>query len=157
MTILWNRQELLSWREDLRNRGHILVFTNGCFDLIHIGHVRQIREAARLGDRLLVALNSDESVTRLKGSTRPLVPLEQRAEVMDAFRWVDCVTAFSEDTPKELISMVVPDILVKGGDYTPDEVVGKDVVEANGGRVVIFPTVRDSSTTALIERIKRHG
>jgi D-beta-D-heptose 7-phosphate kinase/D-beta-D-heptose 1-phosphate adenosyltransferase len=157
MTNLWDRKALLSWREELRKTGLSLVFTNGCFDLLHVGHVKQIREAAQFGDRLVVALNSDESVTRLKGETRPLVPLEQRAEVMDAIRWVDYVTAFSEDTPYALISMLVPDVIVKGGDYTPDEVVGKDVVEANGGRVVIFPTVPGSSTTALIERIKRHG
>lgn len=154
MMMLWNREELLAWRDELRRRDETLVFTNGCFDILHVGHIRQLEQAAALGDRLIVGLNSDDSVRRLKGPSRPFVSLEDRAELLAALRVVDSVAAFDEDTPFELISFVKPDVLVKGGDYKPDEVVGKDVVESLGGRVVIIPFIPGRSTSGLIERIR---
>jgi D-beta-D-heptose 7-phosphate kinase/D-beta-D-heptose 1-phosphate adenosyltransferase len=154
MTMLWNRAELVSWRKTLQKEGLRLVFTNGCFDLLHVGHVRLLERAASLGDRLLVALNSDESVRRLKGTERPFTLLEERAEIVTALRSVDRITAFGEDTPYELIKLVRPDVLVKGGDWLPDEVVGKDIVEADGGVVEIIPLVPGRSTSELIRKIR---
>ncbi len=156
-TVLWDRAHLAAWREEVRRKGKVLVFTNGCFDLVHVGHVRLLEAAAREGDVLLVALNSDASVRRLKGPSRPIVPLEERAEVIGAIRWVDRVAAFEEDTPYELIRLVQPDILVKGGDWAPEHVVGKDVVDARGGRVVIVPLVEGRSTTSLLRRFGFRG
>lgn len=153
-TELFDRQALLAWRQELRARGMKLVFTNGCFDLLHVGHVRLLREARALGDGLVVALNSDESVRRLKGPGRPLVPLEERAEVIAAIRWVDRVTAFAEDTPLALISLLEPDVLVKGSDWAPSSIVGREVVEGRGGKVVVVPVVPGRSTTLLLERIR---
>ncbi|MCU0612789.1 MAG: D-glycero-beta-D-manno-heptose 1-phosphate adenylyltransferase [Candidatus Eisenbacteria bacterium] len=154
---LWDRPALLAWREGLRVQGHALVFTNGCFDILHVGHVRLLATAASLGSRLLVAVNSDESVRRLKGSGRPVVPLAERAETLAALRCVDRVAAFDEDTPLELISLLNPDVLVKGGDWSPDRVVGRDVVEARGGRVVIIPLVAGRSSTRLVEILRALG
>jgi D-beta-D-heptose 7-phosphate kinase/D-beta-D-heptose 1-phosphate adenosyltransferase len=154
MTTLWDSADLLSWRKALKRKGLRLVFTNGCFDLLHVGHVRLLEEAASLGDRLLVAVNSDESVRRLKGPERPFTVLEERAEVLAALRSVSRVIAFSEDTPYELIDLVRPDVLAKGGDWSPDDVVGKDIVEANGGSVSIIPFVEGRSSSDLIERIR---
>ena len=131
-------------------RGERVVFTNGCFDLLHVGHVRLLNASRRLGDLLIVGLNTDRSVSELKGPERPIVSESARAEVLGALRAVDYVTLFDEPTPLELIRAVVPDVLVKGGDYTPDTVVGRDVVEAHGGRVEIIPLVGGFSTTGLI-------
>ena len=131
-----------------RLAGQTVVFTNGCFDLLHPGHVRLLREAADLGDFLVVGLNSDASVRRLKGPSRPINPAEARAEVLSALEAVDAVTIFDEDTPLELITAIRPDVLVKGGDYRPDEVVGRPEVEAAGGRLVLIPLVEGHSTTA---------
>ena len=156
MTTLWDRTNLLSWRESLKRKGLRLVFTNGCFDVLHVGHVRLLEEAASLGDCLLVALNSDESLRRLKGTDRPFTVLGERAEILAALRAVDRVVAFSEDTPYELIKLVRPDVLVKGGDWSPNDVVGKDIVEANGGFVSIVPFVVGRSSSQLIERIRSH-
>ena len=133
-----------------RARGERVVFTNGCFDLLHVGHVRLLNASRRLGDILIVGLNTDRSVRELKGPERPIVSESARAEVLGALRAVDYVTLFDEPTPLELIRAVVPDVLVKGGDYTPDTVVGRDVVEAHGGRVEIIPLVGGFSTTGLI-------
>lgn len=154
---LWDRADLLAWRERMRAHGKKLVFTNGCFDILHLGHIRLLHQAASLGDALLVALNSDDSVMRLKGPSRPVVPLAERAETVAALRCVGRVTAFAEDTPLELITVVKPDILVKGGDWAPDRVVGREVVEAGGGRVVIIPLVEGRSTSALLEKIRALG
>jgi rfaE bifunctional protein nucleotidyltransferase chain/domain len=154
MTTLWDRKSLLSWRKTLKRKGLRLVFTNGCFDVLHVGHVRLLEEAASLGDCLLVALNSDESVRRLKGPDRPFTVLEERAEIIAALRSVQRVTAFNEDTPYALIELIRPDVLVKGGDWSPDDVVGKDIVEASGGSVSIVPLVVGRSTSQLIERIR---
>jgi len=138
----------------LQGAGTRVVFTNGCFDILHVGHVRYLREARARGDLLVIGMNSDRSVRRLKGAGRPLVRERERAEVLAALEMVDYVTIFDEDTPAELIAELRPDILVKGGDYRTEEVVGREIVEASGGRVVIVPLVRGQSTTGLIRRIR---
>jgi D-beta-D-heptose 7-phosphate kinase/D-beta-D-heptose 1-phosphate adenosyltransferase len=132
--------------------GQTIGFTNGCFDLLHPGHVRLLREAAGHCDFLAVGLNSDASVQRLKGPSRPINPAEARAEVLSALEAVDAVTIFDEDTPLELISAIRPDVLIKGGDYRPDQVVGRDEVEATGGRLVIVPLFEGHSTTGMVDR-----
>jgi len=137
----------------LRRQGKRIVFTNGCFDLIHPGHVRYLRAAKRLGDVLVVGLNSDASVRRLKGPTRPLVRQRDRAEVMAALEMVDFVTVFNDDTPYKLIARLQPEVLVKGGDWTPDRIVGADVVRARGGAVRSLRFAAGYSTTALVEKI----
>jgi len=132
-----------------------LVFTNGCFDLLHVGHVRSLAEARAAGDLLVVGVNDDASVRRLKGAGRPLVPGDARAEVLAALVMVDWVCLFPDDTPARLIALLQPDVLVKGGDWAAADVVGREVVEARGGRVLIVPTAEDFSTTSLVERIRR--
>jgi rfaE bifunctional protein nucleotidyltransferase chain/domain len=141
----------------LRRQGKRIVFTNGCFDLIHPGHVRYLRAAKRLGDVLVVGLNSDRSVRRLKGTGRPLVPQGTRAEVVAALDMVDYVTLFSHDTPYELIARVRPDVLVKGGDWKPRDIVGADLVQARGGTVRALRFAPGFSTTALVQRIQKAG
>lgn len=136
--------------------GHEVVFTNGCFDLLHPGHIRYLAHARDLGNFLVIGLNSDASVRRLKGPERPIQPERVRAEMLAALHMVDAVVLFNEDTPLELISALKPDILVKGGDYTPETVVGADVVTEYGGRVEIIPFENGYSTTDLIAKI-RHG
>lgn len=131
-----------------------LCFTNGCFDLIHPGHVQYLEDARALGDFLVVGLNSDASVARLKGPSRPLQDEAARARVLLGLRSVDAVVRFEEDTPFELITALQPDILTKGGDYTPETVVGRDVVEARGGRLVLIPFLPGHSTSTIVERIK---
>ena len=143
--------------QSIRRDGKRVVFTNGCFDLIHPGHVRYLRAAKRLGDVLVVALNSDSSVRRLKGPGRPLVPQRDRCEVMAALEMVDYVTLFSEDTPYQLIKVVEPDVLVKGGDWKPDQIVGADIVRARGGTVRSLPFARRYSTTKLVRKAERQG
>jgi D-beta-D-heptose 7-phosphate kinase/D-beta-D-heptose 1-phosphate adenosyltransferase len=135
-----------------RDAGQKIVFTNGCFDLLHVGHARLLRQSAELGDVLVVGLNSDASVQRLKGPTRPLNDEAARAELLAALESVDVVTIFEEDTPLRLIEAIRPDILVKGGDYQPDEVVGKAEVESWGGRLVLIPLVEGHSTTNLVRK-----
>lgn len=138
-----------------RPREHRVVFTNGCFDLLHPGHVRYLAEARALGDALVVGVNTDASVRRLaKGADRPLVPQADRALVLAALESVDAVCLFDEDTPAELVRLLEPDVLVKGGDYRLEEVAGRDTVEAGGGRVVLIPFVDGYSTTALVGRIR---
>ena len=140
--------------EGARARGERIVFTNGCFDLLHAGHVAYLQQAREMGDRLIVAVNDDDSVARLKGPQRPVTPLQQRMEVLAALAAVDYVVPFGEDTPERLIRDIVPDVLVKGGDYDPDSIVGADVVRGNGGEVVVLDFVDGVSTTALVERIR---
>ncbi len=130
-----------------------IVFTNGCFDLIHPGHIRYLRAAKRLGDVLVVGVNSDASVRRLKGPTRPLVPARERCEVLAALEMVDYVTVFVEATPYKLIAQIRPDVLVKGGDWKPDQIVGADVVRARGGTVRSLRFAPGYSTTRLVEKI----
>lgn len=134
-----------------------IVFTNGCFDLLHPGHIDYLDRAAALGDKLIVGLNDDDSIRRLKGETRPINPLADRADMLAALRAVDLVVPFSEDTPIKLITSLMPDILVKGGDYRPDDIVGAAEVRAAGGEVVVMPFIEGHSTTALIHRIQQLG
>jgi len=137
-----------------RRAGHRIVFTNGCFDLLHPGHVRYLQAAKRLGDKLIVGINSDGSVRRLgKGARRPLVPQAARAEVIAALEMVDAVAIFDQPTPLDLIRVVQPDVLVKGGDWSPERIVGADVVRARGGTVRSLPFVPGYSTTTLVKRI----
>jgi rfaE bifunctional protein nucleotidyltransferase chain/domain len=137
-----------------KRRGRRVVFTNGCFDLLHVGHVRYLERAKRLGDLLIVAVNSDRSVRRIKGPHRPVVPQAQRAEVVAALGCVDYVVLFPTATPRPLIARVRPDILVKGADWSVERIVGKAEVEASGGTVKTIPLTRGSSTTRLIQRIR---
>ena len=137
-----------------RSAGRRIVFTNGVFDLLHPGHVRYLQEARALGDLLIVGLNADESVRRSKGPGRPITPQEERAEVLAALASVDAVVMFPEDTPADLIRRLQPDILVKGADWPADQIVGRDTVEARGGRVVLVPVEQGYSTTSIVERIK---
>jgi D-beta-D-heptose 7-phosphate kinase/D-beta-D-heptose 1-phosphate adenosyltransferase len=143
-------QELVS---DAKAKGKTVVFTNGCFDLLHVGHVKYLQQARHCGDLLVLGLNSDASVKRLKGEKRPLINEHERAHVLAALSCIDFVTIFDDDTPHALIQALQPDILVKGGDYLPEEVVGKDIVESYGGRVEIIPFVDGKSTTRLINQI----
>ncbi len=139
----------------LQARGLEVVFTNGCFDLLHAGHAALLERARGLGDFLVVGVNSDRSVRLLKGRGRPIVPLRERQEILSALRAVDCVVAFGERTPARLIALLRPDILVKGADYRRREIVGRGTVEARGGRVVTLPLRRGRSTSGLIRRALR--
>ena len=135
-----------------QQQGLEVVFTNGCFDLLHVGHVRYLNHSASLGDKLIVALNSDDSVKRLKGANRPINTLNDRMEIMAALECVDAVTNFGEDTPLEIIQHILPDIITKGGDYTAEQVVGGSEVIDAGGKVVIIDFEKGYSTTATIEK-----
>jgi D-beta-D-heptose 7-phosphate kinase/D-beta-D-heptose 1-phosphate adenosyltransferase len=137
-----------------QRKGKKIVFTNGCFDILHRGHVTYLNQARDLGDLLIVGINSDESVKRLKGPERPVNMLEDRAYVLSALKSVDYVIPFEEDTPLNLINLIMPDILVKGGDYTIDRIIGAQEVLANGGKVEIIPFVPGKSTSAIIDTIK---
>lgn len=148
-----DRKSLKSERDRLRREGRRVVFTNGCFDLLHPGHVRYLAQARALGDALIVALNSDRSVRVLKGEARPILNEGERAEVIAALEVVDLVTIFDEETPRELIADLLPDVLVKGGDWAVDQIVGREEVEAAGGKVISLPYVEGSSTSDIIERI----
>jgi len=138
----------------LQRAGKKVVFTNGCFDLLHIGHVRYLQEAQALGDALVVGVNSDASVRRLKGPGRPLTPARERAEILAALACVDFVTVFGAATPLQLIRALGPDVLVKGGDWPVDTIVGREVVEGRGGKVLAIPFVKNKSTTAVIRKIR---
>ncbi len=138
-----------------RPRDRTLVFTNGCFDLLHRGHVEYLHRARSLGDLLVVGLNTDDSVRRLKGGGRPVTPQDDRAHVLAALASVDAVVLFDEDTPRALIARLLPDVLVKGGDYEPSEVVGREEVVVAGGRVEIIPFVEGYSTSRILERARR--
>ena len=137
-----------------KRQGRRVVFTNGCFDLLHPGHTRYLTEARALGDVLVVAINSDRSVRSLKGPNRPVVTEVERAEVLAALRFVDLVTIFDDLDPREVITRLLPDILVKGGDWGPNAIIGREEVEAAGGRVVSVPVVEGYSTSAIIKRIE---
>ncbi len=136
-----------------RAAGAVVVFTNGCFDLLHPGHVTYLEAARGLGDLLVVGLNADESVRRLKGATRPILPEGDRATILAGLRSVDYVVIFGEDTPLTVIEALVPDVLVKGGDWAVETIVGREVVEAAGGRVLPLGFVPDQSTTGIVERV----
>lgn len=154
-------QKIYSW-EDIRRRvlqwkflGKKIVFTNGCFDILHKGHIYSLSQAAREGDFLVVGLNSDASTKRLKGPLRPINDQQARAELLAALFMVDAVVIFDQDTPKELIELIRPDVLVKGGDYMVDQIVGAGEVIAHGGRVVINPIIKGYSTTELVGKIEK--
>jgi D-beta-D-heptose 7-phosphate kinase / D-beta-D-heptose 1-phosphate adenosyltransferase len=159
LSLVLSRSECVARCGELRAEGKRIVFTNGCFDILHRGHVSYLEAAAALGDALVVGINSDESVRRLKGSERPIVHEEDRAALVAALRAVALVTIFPEDTPYELIRSITPDVLVKGGDYDPDAtegpryIVGSDVVRSRGGEVRIINLVEGRSTTGIIERV----
>ena len=140
-----------------RPRPRRLVFTNGCFDILHRGHVEYLYSARALGDALVVAVNGDESVRRLKGLGRPVVPLEDRLYVLAGLECVDAVTSFDDDTPRDLIAALVPDVLAKGGDYRPEEIVGAEEVRAGGGEVIALPFVQGRSTTRIIRTMTRRS
>ena len=146
---------MLAEREHLRAAGARLVFTNGVFDLLHVGHVRYLQCARALGDALVVAINSDRTVHELKGPDRPVFDEAERAEILAALRDVDYVVIFDDVSPRNLIKSLLPDVLVKGGDYQLDEIHGREEVEAAGGRVISLPFVPGASTTSLIERMKQ--
>lgn len=147
------RGDLCGVVQDLKARGKRIVFTNGCFDLLHVGHIRYLEKAKSLGDILVVGINSDRSVRSIKGPLRPILPQEERAEVLSGLWCVDYITLFDEPTPLELITSLRPHILVKGGDWTKETTVGKEVVEASGGEVILLPFVEGSSSTNIIETI----
>jgi len=148
-------EALMNEREHLHRAGKKLVFTNGVFDILHVGHVRYLAQAKELGDALVVAINSDASVRELKGEGRPLVSQNDRAEVLSALSSVDYVTVFDDNSPRSLIAKLLPDVLVKGGDYALDQIHGREEVEAAGGRVVSLQFVEGSSTSQIIERMKK--
>ncbi len=154
-----SREECIERCRELRRSGKRIVFTNGCFDILHRGHVTYLEEAASLGDALVVGVNSDESIRRLKGPLRPVVPEEDRALLLASLRAVALVSIFPEDTPLELIQSIHPDVLVKGGDYDPSAtdgggyIVGSDVVRSSGGEVRVISLVPGRSTTGIIERV----
>ncbi len=140
-------------REELKKKNKKVVFTNGCFDILHAGHVDYITKAKSFGDVLIVALNSDSSVTKIKGKNRPIVPLKERAFIISNLKAVDYVTVFDEETPFETIKKIIPDILVKGADWKVENIVGKDIVEAAGGKVETIEFVNFQSTTNIIKTI----
>jgi D-glycero-beta-D-manno-heptose 1-phosphate adenylyltransferase len=149
------RDEAVEFVQQLRARGQRIVFTNGVFDLLHPGHVRYLQQARALGDALIVGVNSDRSVRALKGPTRPITTEDERAEMIAALACVDAAVVFDEDTPWQLIAALQPDVLVKGADWAEDAIVGRDVVEARGGRVVRVPIESGYATTSIIDRIRR--
>lgn len=150
-------EALLEERARLSAAGQKLVFTNGCFDILHVGHVRYLEQARALGEALVVAINSDRTVRELKGTGRPLMNEDERAEILAALRTVDYVTIFDDVSPRSLIAELLPDVLVKGGDYALDEIHGREEVEAAGGKVVSLPFVEGVSSSGLIERMKNRG
>lgn len=153
-----NLPALLRIVRRVRKQGKRIVFTNGCFDLLHLGHVTYLEQAKSKGDLLIVGINSDRSMQRLKGRERPLVPQSERAQVLAGLSSVDYVTIFNEPTPLRLIQALLPDALVKGADWEKDNIVGGDVVERRGGKVVTIPVVKGVSTTQIIKRIvKRYA
>ncbi|MEX5215552.1 MAG: D-glycero-beta-D-manno-heptose 1-phosphate adenylyltransferase [Nitrospiraceae bacterium] len=152
---VFSEAELVRELDLKRQAGACIVFTNGCFDLLHVGHTRYLQAARGLGDVLVVGVNTDRSVRGLqKGSARPIVPESQRAEVIAALGCVDYVVLFDEPDPYALIRAVQPDVLVKGGDWMPEQIVGREIVEGRGGRVLAIPLVPGVSTTALVEKIR---
>ncbi|MEA3347360.1 MAG: D-glycero-beta-D-manno-heptose 1-phosphate adenylyltransferase [Candidatus Auribacterota bacterium] len=146
--------QAFSIAEKYKNQNKKIAFTNGCFDIIHVGHIRYLKKASECGDCLLVGLNSDSSVAKIKGSGRPLVSQDERKEILEAFECVDEVIIFDESTPFELIKAVKPDVIVKGGDWKAEDIIGKDIVEKNGGKTVTIEYIPGRSTTEFINKIK---
>jgi D-beta-D-heptose 7-phosphate kinase/D-beta-D-heptose 1-phosphate adenosyltransferase len=152
--ILSLHQAILRFGREKRN-GRRVVFTNGCFDLLHPGHLETLENARSLGDALVVGVNSDRSVRAVKGAGRPIVPEQERAEVLAALGCVDAVVIFDEPTPREIVAALLPDVLVKGGDWSSDRIVGREEVEGAGGRVVSIPVLAGHSTSAMVEKIRK--
>ena len=158
MKPIYTRAEILAIRKKLKEEKKKVVFTNGCFDVLHAGHVDYLNKAKTAGDVLILGLNSDASVKRIKGAKRPIVNEEERAFILSNLRAVDYVTLFEEDTPQKIIGELIPDILIKGADWAIDKIVGRDIVEANGGEVKTISFVTDQSTTNIIQTIiERYG
>ena len=155
MNKIFTKETLKEQLNGIRQAGKTIVFTNGCFDILHVGHVRYLGEAKKLGDILVLALNSDASVRIIKGEKRPLVPEEERADIMAALESVDYVILFDEPTPQLLIEYLQPDILVKGGDWAKAAIAGADFVKAAGGRVITIPLTEGRSTTNIVEKIRQ--
>ncbi len=149
-----NLDELKKDIETLKSQGKKIVFTNGCFDILHIGHTRYLADAKKLGDHLIVAVNSDRSVKTLKGEKRPVISQDQRAEILAALSCTDSIVIFDQETPKQIIDQLIPDILVKGGDWKEDDIVGAYTVKKNGGTVKSIKFIDGSSSTSLINKIK---
>jgi len=152
--MILSRENISKISTELKKQGKTIVFTNGCFDIIHLGHIYYLSEAKKLGDYLIIGLNTDSSVKKLKGPERPINSEQDRAMVLDALKSVDFVVLFDEDTPLELIREISPNILVKGGDYKADEIVGADFMKQHNGKVMIIPYLQGKSTTKIIEKIK---
>ena len=155
MNKILERNALKNELEELRKKGKKIAFTNGCFDILHVGHVRYLREAKKTADVLVLALNSDSSVRSIKGEERPLVNENERAEILASLEFVDFITIFEELTPLELICCLKPDILIKGGDWPEEKVVGREEVKKWGGRVAIIPEIEGKSTTNIVDKIKK--
>ena len=151
----WNRIQTIDKVRHWKELDEKIVFTNGCFDILHAGHIHLLTEAKNLGDRLLIGLNSDQSVQNLKGPDRPFNTEDARASVLESLSMVDGVTIFQEDTPHELVKEIIPHVLVKGGDYSIENIVGADTVRASGGEVVLIPILKGYSTSDLITRIRK--
>jgi rfaE bifunctional protein nucleotidyltransferase chain/domain len=152
---LWTKIKAIKIIEQLKADGKRVVFTNGCFDIIHMGHTTYLKAARNLGDFLIIGLNSDKSAKQLKGPERPINPEKKRGEALLALDYVDAVVIFSEETPLKLISKLRPHVLVKGGDYNKNEIAGKEEVEANGGQVIVLPFLAGYSTTKILEKMRK--
>ena len=150
---LLSRAEVSAVSNSLKQYGKKVVFTNGCFDILHVGHIELLESAKSLGDILVVGLNSDDSVKRLKGTGRPINSVRERVRILSALEFVDYVVIFNEDTPYKLLQEVKPDFLIKGGDYSLDEIVGRDIVESYGGKVKVIQLLKGKSTTDIINKI----
>ncbi len=148
-----NLDDLVKIRNQLKHQGKKVVFTNGCFDLLHSGHIHLFREARKKGDVFIVAVNDDSSTRKIKGASRPIFPLKERIEILGAIEDVDYLASFSEETPQKIIARLLPDVLVKGGDWKPEEVVGKREVEDAGGEVEIIPYLEGRSSSDIVKRI----
>lgn len=153
--IFYNYQKIASLAEKWKQSGYEVCFTNGCFDLIHYGHIRYLSAASGLGDKLIIGINSDSSIERIKGSDRPINDEKSRTMILASLAFVDAVIVFEENTPAILIEEIAPDVLIKGGDYEGKEVVGREFVESIGGRVVLIPLEKGYSTTKLIQKIQK--
>ncbi|HDQ03020.1 MAG TPA: D-glycero-beta-D-manno-heptose 1-phosphate adenylyltransferase [Deltaproteobacteria bacterium] len=154
MNKILERNELKKKTDALKREGKKIAFTNGCFDILHVGHVRYLRQAKQTADILILALNSDSSVKKIKGEKRPLVNQEERAEIVAALEFIDFVTIFDEQTPLELINLLKPDVLIKGGDWTEEQIVGREEIAQWGGKLVVIPEIKDKSTTNIVEEIR---
>ena len=152
---IYTQSELLEQSKVWKNNGEKIVFTNGCFDLVHRGHVELLANTADLGDKLVIGLNSDSSIKNLKGKNRPIIDENSRAILLASLQFIDAIVFFSEDTPYHLIETILPDILAKGGDYKVEEIIGHEVVLQNGGEVILVPFIDGFSTTNIVNKIKQ--